>query len=934
MHRTCCTPIPPLGAILVRLLPNGASPVTRLRTFAYAASVFVGILASLEATPPLSTNPPPGPPAAVGSTTSGRIPTPLVSAQSDAGNGEVCEGATVTFSGAVSGAFGNPQYQWFHDGVKIPGATSMQFVLVAGPSSGGDYTFGVKAGVGTKPTAYTQSAAVHLSVIVLPAQVSVAASNSTPSTCLGVQFTLVANIAVGTPPFDYQWLKNGTPIVGETNSTITLPSLVQGVDDGLYDVEVRNACNQAPSLPVLAALPYSLVVADPPLNLAVQSIPANGIACVGDTLHFTSSVAGTAPFTYQWRKDGVAIQGATGSTFDFATTSVNDSGAYDVVVTNGCNFAQSTPIAISVLAPPDITADPVTTAACVSGLGSATFTVAASGSAPFTYQWRKDGNVLPAATNSSLTISPVTSNDGGLYDCVVSNACGTVTSNAASLALIDFLPAVHYAVGNAPNDVIAADLSIPPDGLLDLATADSGSARVTIRRNNGAGSFNAVQNVSLFNGDVPAALAAGNFIAGGPTDLFVVCSTPGLIRVLNGATNFTQNKILLMPNNSTNPIGIAAGNFNGNAITDVVVAVSGDLLLGGGSVAVSLDTNPLVALPAPQGGFQRVFAVACGDLDHDGDVDVVATVAPSGFAPSTTDNVLLYANAGNGSFTFAGSLSVDANPRAVRIGDVNGDGHNEIVVTMESGVFAAPGGVILFQRDSNPGLSPSNYTLVGPFTAGQVPHALALGDLGADSPIGGPVKQDVVSVNFASSDLGVFAQFGASSFVGGTATYVAQVNPSVAAIGDFDSDGMPDIAVANRSSNTVSVLRSVSNAKSLASSLPCEGAPLLGVAFDGAQRELLRVRAVAPSPSRAWIGIGTEFAGRDAVGAAGCPLLLSGLVSIAPVALARDGSFELSAVLPANTLFEGRDFYVQAFVHDEATNLFAGSNALRIDIGR
>src|SRR5262249_39216074 len=158
---------------------------------------------------------------------------------------------------------------------------------------------------------------------------------------------------------------------------------------------------------------FHLTVADPPLGPSVQATPSNGIACIGDTLQFSASVSGTPPFTYQWRKNGANLSGATSAALSIVTTSVNDSGSYDVVITNGCGPAASTPISVAVLAPPSITADPKPTAACVSGLGAAKFTVGVSGSEPLAYQWRRNGNAISGATSSVLTISPVTSNDGG-----------------------------------------------------------------------------------------------------------------------------------------------------------------------------------------------------------------------------------------------------------------------------------------------------------------------------------------------------------------------------------------------------------------------------------------------------------------------------------------------------------------------------------------
>jgi hypothetical protein len=69
------------------------------------------------------------------------------------------------------------------------------------------------------------------------------------------------------------------------------------------------------------------------------------------------------------------------------------------------------------------------------------FGVAASGTDPRTYQWRKDGlnladgGAVSGANTPTVTISPASLADAGSYDCIVSNDCGSVTSNAATLTV-------------------------------------------------------------------------------------------------------------------------------------------------------------------------------------------------------------------------------------------------------------------------------------------------------------------------------------------------------------------------------------------------------------------------------------------------------------------------------------------------------------------
>ena len=67
---------------------------------------------------------------------------------------------------------------------------------------------------------------------------------------------------------------------------------------------------------------------------------------------------------------------------------------------------------------------------------AATFTVVASGTAPLTYQWQRNGTNISAATAASYTTpATATSDSGSTFDVVVTNSNGSVTSNSATLAV-------------------------------------------------------------------------------------------------------------------------------------------------------------------------------------------------------------------------------------------------------------------------------------------------------------------------------------------------------------------------------------------------------------------------------------------------------------------------------------------------------------------
>ncbi len=83
---------------------------------------------------------------------------------------------------------------------------------------------------------------------------------------------------------------------------------------------------------------------------------------------------------------------------------------------------------------PYITGQPINQTVAVGQ--TATFSVAASGTAPLSYQWRKSGGDITGATSSSYTTPPtIAADNGATFDVVVSNSAGSVTSNMATLAV-------------------------------------------------------------------------------------------------------------------------------------------------------------------------------------------------------------------------------------------------------------------------------------------------------------------------------------------------------------------------------------------------------------------------------------------------------------------------------------------------------------------
>ncbi|MGA2097013.1 MAG: hypothetical protein ABSH39_11985 [Candidatus Acidiferrum sp.] len=170
---------------------------------------------------------------------------------------------------------------------------------------------------------------------------------------------------------------------------------------------------------------------------AITTQPVSADVTVGQTATFSVAVTGTAPFNYQWQKNGTAVSGATSSSYTTPTTTAADNRAlFTVVVSNSVGKTTSNTATLNVAAAaagaPTITTQPVSADVTVGQ--TATFSVAVTGTAPFNYQWRKNGTAVSGATSSSYTTPATTAADNrALFTVVVSNSVGNVTSNAATL---------------------------------------------------------------------------------------------------------------------------------------------------------------------------------------------------------------------------------------------------------------------------------------------------------------------------------------------------------------------------------------------------------------------------------------------------------------------------------------------------------------------
>lgn len=348
---------------------------------------------------------------------------PAISAQPP--NRSACAGATVTFNVSTTGS--NLSYQWrrntvnLSNGGNVSGATSSALVLTSvSQNDVGSYDVVISNSCGQ-----VTSNAATLALSQGPVITSQPADRSV---CTGGNATFSVT-AQGTPTPTYQWRRNGSNIPGATSAFLTRNGVTIG-DAGDYTVVVTNSCGSTTSDPA------TLSVGTAPV---VTSQPANRTICGGQSIAFTVGADGV-DLTYQWRKGTTALSNAGHvSGVTTPTLSINQAAAadgatnYNCVITGPCGSTSTSNITLRINTPPSIDTPPA--GASIAAGGAVTFNVAARGTAPLSYQWRKNGNNIANATNNALIINPVAQGDAGTYDVVVRNSCNSVTSAAATLTV-------------------------------------------------------------------------------------------------------------------------------------------------------------------------------------------------------------------------------------------------------------------------------------------------------------------------------------------------------------------------------------------------------------------------------------------------------------------------------------------------------------------
>lgn len=340
---------------------------------------------------------------------------------------------------------------------------------------------------------------------------------------------------------------------------------------------------------------------------------------------------------------------------------------------------------------------------------------------------------LPVGGNSAAT-SVADFNRDGIQDLVV-----TLSSAAVSNNLAVFLGSGNGSFGSAVQlsseglntlSVITGDFN--QDDIPDIVTANLGSDTVSLLLGNGNGGFQTAQTFRV--GGQPNAVASGDFNQDGRLDLVTANSETG------------ENSLSLLLANGT----------------------------GGFSSATSLKVEG-----------ERPFAVATGDLDRDGNLDIVS-------ADSVSGSVSVFLGNGNGTFEDAKQYAVGGTtPISIVLGYFDDDNKLDIA-TGNQGVSGRD--ISILYGDGNGKFSEGRV-----FSAGGSVSSLASADFNGDGAV------DLAAVLSDSPTVSMLFGDGEGQFNRTRGTSIGTL-PGGLSVADFDRDGKPDLVTTSGNTTNASVI--------------------------------------------------------------------------------------------------------------------------------
>lgn len=386
-----------------------------------------------------------------------------------------------------------------------------------------------------------------------------------------------------------------------------------------------------------------------------------------------------------------------------------------------------------------------------------------------------------------------------LLQPTVTQPLATSAATTSSLQGASFAMPPHLPTGFIPTAVAKGDFN--GDGKMDIAISNGGDNTIYVYLGKGDGTFSTPE-VLYTKGQSPDWLTTARLRTGGPLDLIAVDGDSKQVEVFLGNGDGTFQPSTIVATLTQTPTFVLAGDFNKDGHIDLAVGLVVDpqstepqfqVLLGDGTGAFpSTITPPLLnntgTAPLP------TTWMASGDLNNDGQLDLVVTVAYAG--------AVAYVNQNGTSFVNGNVFNPSDTAAAVALGDMNGDGCLDAV---ETGTY----GLLTIAKGNCDG----TFTQSGPTAElGDVDYAVKVADINGDGKLD-VVASSAFTTSEAIAGIGAYGGYLVSVLDGDglgnvSPAAIYRVGPEAYdfTVADLTGSGYPDIVTISTTESTATLL--------------------------------------------------------------------------------------------------------------------------------